>query len=74
MANTDSLHEAIGVCIGQINNNLAEASRIARAASACVAAGSVAEGVEVSMEIEQLLYEASRLHDAICLMNRLAQS
>jgi len=32
----------------------------------------VAEG-EVSMDIEQLLYEAGRLHDADCLMNRIAQ-
>jgi hypothetical protein len=31
--------------------------------------GSVAEGVQVSMDIEQLLYEAGRLHDAVCLMN-----
>lgn len=74
MANTASLHEAIGVCIAQINTNLTEASRIARAAAACVAAGSIAQGVDVSMEIEQLLYEASRLHDAVCLMNRISQS
>lgn len=73
MADTTSLHQAIGICIEQINTNLTEASHIAGAAAACVAAGSVAEGVEVSMEIEQLLYEASRLHDAICLMNRISQ-
>jgi hypothetical protein len=39
--------------------------RVARAAEACVQAGSVAEGVEVSMDIEQLIYEAGRLHDAV---------
>ena len=53
------LHEAIKVCIRQINANLKEAARVARAAEACVLAGSVAEGMEVLMEIEQLLYEAS---------------
>ena len=74
MANTASLHEAIGVCIEQINTNLTEASRIARAAAACVAAGSVTQGVEVSLELKQLLYEASRLHDAVCLMNRISQN
>jgi len=68
---TTALHEAIKVCISQINANLTEASRVARAAEACAQAGSIAEGVEVSMEIEQLLYEASRLHDAVCLMNRI---
>ena len=70
--NTATMHEAIKVCLKQINTNLTEASRLAQAAEACAVAGAVAEGVEVSMEIEQLLYEASRLHDAVCLMNRIA--
>jgi D-alanyl-D-alanine dipeptidase len=70
---TAALHEAIRVCIRQINANLEEAARVARAAEACILAGSVAEGVEVSMDIEQLLYEAGRLHDAVCLMNRLSR-
>ena len=71
--NTATMHEAIKACLKQITTNLTEASRLAQAAEACVSAGSVAEGVEVSMDIEQLLYEASRLHDAVCLMNRIAQ-
>lgn len=71
--NTATMHEAIKVCLKQITTNLAEASRLAQAAEACASAGSVAEGVEVSMDIEQLLYEASRLHDAVCLMNRIAR-
>jgi hypothetical protein len=33
----------------------------------------VTEGVTVSMEIEQLIYEAGRLHDAASLLNRLSQ-
>jgi hypothetical protein len=28
---------------------------------------------EISMDIHQLLYDAGRLHDAICLMNRIAK-
>jgi hypothetical protein len=42
------------------------------AAEACATAGSAAEGVTVSMEIEQILYEAGRLQDAASLLNRLA--
>jgi hypothetical protein len=68
------MHEAIKVCLKQININLAEASRVAQAAEACALAGSVAEGVKVSMDIEQLLYEASRLQDAVSLMNRIAKT
>ena len=39
-----------------------------------LAAGSVAEGIEVSMEIEQLIYDAGRLHDAVSLMHRLTRT
>ena len=38
----------------------------------CALAGSVAEGVAVSMDIEQLLYEAGRLQDAASLLNRIS--
>jgi len=43
--NTATMHEAIKVCLKQINSNLAEASRLAQGAEACDSAGSVAEGV-----------------------------
>jgi hypothetical protein len=36
-------------------------------AEACALAGSVVEGVTVSMDIEQLIYEAGRLQDAASL-------
>jgi len=42
----------------EIHSKLNEAARIAKAAEACVAAGSLSEGALVSMEIEQLIYEA----------------
>lgn len=73
MAATPPLHDAIRICLEQISRNLTEASRIATAAEACAAAGGIAQSVEVSMEIEQLLYEATRLHDAVCLINRIFQ-
>jgi hypothetical protein len=45
---------------------------IANAAEACALSGSIAEGVTVSMDIEQLIYEAGRLQDAASLLNRLS--
>jgi hypothetical protein len=48
-------------------------ARIAKAAEACALAGSVAEGVTVSMDIEQLIYEAGRLQDAASLLKRLSR-
>ena len=68
-----ALNEAIRVCLGAICSKLDEATRLARAAEACILAGSVAEGVEVSMDIEQLIYEAGRLHDAVSLMHRMTR-
>ena len=64
--------QTIKICLSEIYNRLNEASRIAKAAEACAIAGSVAEGVTVSMDIEQLIYEAERLHDAASLLNRLS--
>ena len=67
------INEAIKACLSEIHSRLSEAARIAKAAEACASAGSIAEGIFVSMDIEQLIYEAGRLHDAASLLNRLSQ-
>jgi hypothetical protein len=64
--------QTIKVLLSEIHRRLDDAARIAKAAEACANAGSVAEGVCVSMDIEQLIYEAGRLQDAASLLNRLA--
>jgi hypothetical protein len=66
------IEPAIKVIFAEIRAKLDEAARIAKAAEACASSGAIAEGVEVSMEIEQLIYEAGRLHDAASLLNRLS--
>jgi hypothetical protein len=65
--------QAIKILLTEIHSKLNEAARIAKAAEACALAGSVAEGVSVSMDIEQLIYEAGRLGDAASLLNRLSR-
>ncbi len=50
-----------------------EATRIAKAADACAEAGDPDRGVHVALDIEQLVYEATRLLDAATLMNRLTK-
>lgn len=71
--NIQAINEAIKLCLAEICSKLEEAARLARAAEACVLAGSPAEGIEVSMDIEQLIYEADRLHEAVSLMHRLTR-
>jgi hypothetical protein len=67
------INEAIKAFFSEIHSRLNEATRIAKAAEACAIAGSIAEGVTVSMDIEQLIYEAGRLQDAVSLLNRLSR-
>jgi hypothetical protein len=69
----NTIEPAIKSIISEIRARLSEAARIARAAEACALAGSIAEGVAVSMDIEQRVYEAERLQDAASLLNRLSQ-
>jgi hypothetical protein len=68
-----TIEPAIRILLTEIQSRLAEAARIAKAAEACALAGSIAEGVTVSMDIEQLIYEAGRLQDAASLLNRLSR-
>jgi hypothetical protein len=65
-----TIEPAIKIILSQIHAKLDEATRIAKAANACAKTGAVAEGVGVSMDIEQLIYEAGRLQDAASLLNR----
>ncbi len=67
-----TIEAAIKMILGEISAKLAEAARIAKAADACASTGAIAEGVTVSMDIEQLIYEAGRLQDAASLLNRLS--
>jgi hypothetical protein len=68
-----TIEPAIRILLTEIHSRLAEAARIAKAAEACALAGSIAEGVTVSMGIEQLIYEAGRLQDAASILNRLSR-
>jgi hypothetical protein len=65
--------QTIKVFLTEIHRRLDEAARIAKAAEACALAGSVGDGVSVSMDIEQLIYEAGRPQDAASLLDRLSR-
>ena len=67
-----AIEAVIKILMTELHAKLNEATRIAKAAEACALAGSIAEGVSVSMDIEQLIYDAGRLQDAALLLNRLS--
>lgn len=64
---------AIKIYLREIRQRLDEAAGIAKAAEACAESGQVDKAIEVSHDIEQLSYEASRLLDAASLLNRLSK-
>jgi hypothetical protein len=68
-----AIEPAIRILLTEIHARLSEAADIAKAAEACALAGSIAQAVTVSMDIEQLIYEAGRLQDAASLLNRLSR-
>jgi hypothetical protein len=68
----NTIEPAIKIILGEIRVKLDEAAHIAKAAEACASTGAITEGVAVSMDIEQLVYEAGRLQDAASLLNRLS--
>ena len=64
---------AIKAYLKEIHTRLDQAASIAKAANACAEAGNPDKGVHVALDIEQLVYEATRLLDAASLINRLAR-
>ncbi len=55
--------------LNEIRNRLDKAAGIGRAADACAGAG----GLEVALDMEQLLYEATTLLNAASLISRIAR-
>lgn len=66
------IEPAIKSILSEIARLTADAARIGKAAEACPLAGSVSDGMRVSMDIEQIAYETGRLQDAASLLNRLS--
>jgi hypothetical protein len=69
-----AIQSAIRIFLREMSTRLAEAAGVAKAADACAESGNTDKGVEVALDVEQLVYEASRLLDAASLLKRLAQN
>jgi hypothetical protein len=57
----------------EIRRRLDRAAGIGRAADACAGAGFHEKGLEVALDMEQLLYEATTLLNAASLVKRIGQ-
>jgi hypothetical protein len=65
------LNLTIKTFMKEIRDRLDQAAAIGKAADACAEAGSCIKAVELSMDLEQLLYEATTLVNSASLLNRI---
>lgn len=65
---------AIHAYLVEMRQRLDEAAGIAKAAQACVDAGNIDKGVEIALDVEQLVYEATTLLNAASLIKRISKT
>jgi hypothetical protein len=73
LMNTQAAEFTIRTYLTEIRTRLDKAAGIARAADACAGAGFCDKAVEITMDIEQPLYEATTLLNAASLINRICK-
>ena len=64
---------AIKTFLTEIRSRLDKAAGIGRAADACAGAGFHEKGLEVALDVQPLLYEATTLLNAASLINRIVR-
>jgi hypothetical protein len=64
----------INDCLREIRERLEKASSIAKAAEACSDAGNIEKGVEIALDVEQLVHEVNTLLGAATLIKRLSNN
>jgi hypothetical protein len=65
---------ALKCFLREIHDRLEQASGIAKAAQACADAGNVSKAVEIALDVEQPIYEATTLLNAASLINRIGET
>ena len=70
----ETIETTLKVFLREIRARLDEAASIAQAAEACADAGNIPKGIEIALDVEQLLYEVNTLLNAASLMHRLGKS
>ena len=64
----------IKIYLKEMRERLERAASIARAAEACADTGNVEKGIEVALDIEQLVYEVTTCLNAASLINRIGKT
>ncbi len=69
-----TLEITIKVHLKEMRERLDHAASIARAAQACADAGNIEKGIEIALDVEQLIYEVNTFLNAASLINRISKT
>jgi hypothetical protein len=64
----------VEIYLKEMRERLQKAASIAKAAETCADAGNVEKGIEIALDIEQLIYEVTTCLNAASLINRLGRT
>ena len=70
----ETIETTLKVFLREIRSRLDEAASIARAAETCADTGNIPKGIEITLDVEQLLYEVNTLLNAASLIQRIGKS
>jgi hypothetical protein len=69
-----TIEVTIKVYLKQMRERLEKAASIAKAAEACADSGNVDKGIEVALDVEELIYEVNTFLNAASMINRLGKT
>jgi hypothetical protein len=68
------LEVTLKLYLKEMRERLEQAAGIAKAAETCAEAGNVEKGIEIALDIEQLIYEVNTFLNAASLINRISKT
>jgi len=69
-----SLNVTLKLYLKEMRDRLEQAASIAKAAETCAEAGNVEKGIEIALDIEQLIYEVNTFLNAASLIHRIGKT
>jgi hypothetical protein len=69
-----SLEVTLKLYLKEMRERLEPTASIAKAAETCGEAGNVEKGIEIALDIEQLIYEVNTFLNAASLINRISKT
>lgn len=70
---SQTIEITIKAYLAEMRSRLEKAASIAKGAEACALSGNVEKGIEVALDVEQLVYEVNNFLNAASMINRLGK-